>query len=404
MWLAIVPKVFRRCCWLSLALTLALSLAGCGSDGDSTASSASAGLPETITIGAAIAKSGWLEPYDASISAVEQLVDEVNARGGIDGSKLEVIQVDNRSDPQQAPIAAQQAIEKGADALFFSSESLTASAAAPVAEENNALNFSLSANEPGFGPPTTGRLSFSAYPSVLSEASADATFLHEKGLERPFLFRDTAIIYGKAYCDGFQQAWERLGGSITGSVDFKNEDESIASQVNQLKKSNADSVVMCSYPPGGAAAVKQVRDAAVDLPIIATGSFDGTYWLKGISNTKDIYVATNGSSYDPPNEAAAKLFEKLEKTGVETDVSSVLLSAYAGGQLIVQAIEETGSIDGDALADALEARPHQTILGKISYTEDFHYANGNWPIYVYANGEPKLLTKITPRFVPEYQG
>ncbi|MFL5900168.1 MAG: ABC transporter substrate-binding protein [Solirubrobacterales bacterium] len=379
-------------------------LAGCGGSEDSTANSSTTGLPKTIVIGAAIAKSGWLAPYDASISAVEQLADEVNAKGGIDGSKLEVVQVDNRSDPQQAPIAAQQAVEKGANVLLLSSESLTAAAATPVAEENDELNFSLSANEPGFGPPTTGRLSFSAYPSVLSEASADATFMHEKGLERPFLFRDTAIIYGKAYCEGFQEAWEHLGGSISGSVDFKNEDESIASQVNQLKKSDADSVVMCSYPPGGAAAVKQVRDAAVDLPIIATGSFDGTYWLKGISNTKDIYVATNGSSYDPPNETAAKLFEKLEKAGVETDVSSVLLSAYAGGQLIVDAIEETGSIDGNALTDALEARPHQTVLGKISYTKDFHYANGNWPIYVYANGKPKHVTTITPHYLPEYGG
>jgi branched-chain amino acid transport system substrate-binding protein len=397
-----VPRVLLRGLWLSLALAPVV-LAGCGGSGDSTEPSASKGLPKTITIGAAIAKSGWMVPYDANVSAVEQLADEVNARGGIDGSKLEVIQVDNRSDPQQAPIAAQQAIEEGADVLLFSGEALIASAGAPVAEENNALNFSLSANEPGFGPPTTGRLSFSANPSVLSEASADATFLHEKGLERPFLLRDTAIIYGKAYCSGFQQAWEHLGGSISGSADFKNEDASIASQVNQLKESNADAVVMCSYPPGGAAAVKQVRDA-VDLPIIATGSFDGTYWLKGISNTEDIYIAINGSSYDPPNEAVTKLFDKLDEAGVETDVGSSLLSAYAGGELIVDAIEETGSIDGNELADALEARPHQTILGKLSFTEDFHYANGSWPIYVYANGKPKLLTTITPDFLPEYGG
>lgn len=376
-------------------------LTGCGSSGDS-ATSSSSGLPKTIVLGAAISKSGYLAPFDASISAVEQLVNETNAKGGIEGSRLKVIQTDNRSDPQQAPIAAQQAIERGANVLLLSSESLTAAAAAPVAEENDALNFSLSANEPGYGPPTTGRLSFSAYPSVLSEASADATFLHEKGIKHPFLFRDTAIIYGKAYCSGFQQAWEHLGGSISGSVDFKNEDESVASQVNQLKKSNADAVVMCSYPPGGAAAVKQVRDAGIEVPIMGTGSFDGTYWLKGISNTKDIYLALNGSSYDPPNETTAKLYKKLEKAGVNTDVSSVLLSAYAAGQLIIDAIEETGSVDGNALADALEAKPHQTVLGKISYTKDFHYANGSWPIYVFANGKPKLITTITPHFLPEY--
>lgn len=385
--------------FLVFALVL---LAGCGTS-DSTSSS-SAGLPKTIVLGAAIGKSGYLAPYDAAISAVEQLVDETNAKGGIDGSKLEVIQVDNRSDPQRAPIAAQQAIEQGADALLLSGESFTAAAAAPVAEENDELNFTLAANEPGFGPPTTGRLSFSPYPNLLSEASADATFLHERGIKRPFLFRDTAIIYGKADCSGFQQAWERLGGAIAGSVDFKNEDESIASQVAQLKKSDADAVMMCSYPPGGAAAVKQIRSAGIDLPIMAAGAFDGTYWLKGISNTEEIYVALNGSSYDPPTPETAKLFEKLEEAGVETDVSSVLLSAYAGGQLMIEAMEETHSVDGNTLADALEAKPHDTVIGKISYTKDNHYPSGSWPIYEFSNGEPRLLTTVTPHFLPEYGG
>lgn len=385
---------------LPLVVFALVLLAGCSSG--SSSSSSAKGLPKTIVLGAAIAKSGYLAPYDGAISAVEQLADETNAKGGIDGSELEVIQVDNRSDPQRAPIAAQQAIEQGADALLLSGESFTAAAAAPVAEENDMLNFTLAANEPGFGPPTTGRLSFSPYPNLLSEASADATFLWKKGIERPFLFRDTAIIYGKADCSGFQQAWERLGGQVAGSVDFKNEDESIASQVAQLKKSDAGAVMMCSYPPGGAAAVKQIRDAGIDLPIMAAGAFDGTYWLKGISNTEDIYVALNGSSYDPPTPAAAKLFKTLEDAGVETDVSSVLLSAYAGGQLIIEAMEETHSIAGSTLADALEERPHNTVIGKISYTKDNHYPDGTWSFYVFSNGEPKLLERITPHFLPEY--
>lgn len=386
----------------ALAAVPVALLAGCG--GGSEGNASSKGLPKTIVLGAAIAKSGYLAPYDGAISAVEQLVEEVNAKGGIHGSKLKVIQVDNRSDPQRAPIAAQQAIEEGADVLLLSGEAFTAAAAAPVAEENDELNFTLAANEPGFGPPTTGRLSFSPYPDLLSEASADATFLHRKGFKRPFLFRDTAIIYGKADCAGFQDAWERLGGSISGSVDFKNEDESIASQVAQLKRSDADVVMMCSYPPGGAAAVKQIRDAGVDLPIMAAGAFDGTYWLKGISDTKDIYVALNGSSYDPPTQAAAKLYRKLEAQGVETDVSSVLLSAYTAGQLIVDAIEETGTVEGNALADALEEKSHEVILGKAVYTRDSHYLNGTWSIYVFSNGIPKLITKIKPKFVPKYEG
>ena len=82
---------------------------------------------------------------------------------------------------------------------------------------------------------------------------------------------------------------------------------------------------MCSYPPGGAAAIKQIRAAHIDIPIVGPAGFDGTFWVKGISNMKDIYASSNGSAYDPPNEETAKLFKSLEGVGVDTDVSSALL-------------------------------------------------------------------------------
>lgn len=378
-------------------------LAGCGS-GDDSADPPSAGLPKEIVIDAAIAKSGILVPYDESIAAVEQLIDETNAKGGIDGHKLRLVQSDTRSDPQQAVVAAQQVVEKGAQILLFTCEALTASAEAVVAEEHDMLNFTLCENAPGFGPPTTSRLSFSANPSLLSEAGAGATFLHEKGIERPFLFRDTAYLYGKVDCSAFQQTWEHLGGTIDGSVDIKITDELFDAQVSQLKDSDADAVIMCSSPPGGAAAIKQIRAAGIDVPILGPSGFDGTFWVKGIPDTDEIYVTSNGSIYDPPDPATGKLLEKLDRAGVNTDVSTNLLAAYAAGQLIIDAMKETGSIDGNALADALEAKPHKTIVGNVSYTKDNHYPSRIWPLYVFSGGKPKLVTKVKPQFIPEYGG
>jgi branched-chain amino acid transport system substrate-binding protein len=393
-----IRRLLRLPTLASLALVLVV-MSGCGGSGDSTASP-SGGLPEEITIGAAIAKTGYMAPYDETIAAVEQLVEETNARGGINGHQVRVIQADTRSDPQQTVVAVQEVIEDGADVLVFSGEALLAAAGSPLAEENDKLNIS-NANEPGYGPPTTGRLSFSSYPSLLSEASAAATFLHGKGVERPFLFRDTSLIYSKVYCSTFEETWEKLGGAIEGSVDFDNSDESVASQVSELRGSDADAVVMCSYPPGGAAAIKQIRAAGIDLPIFGPGAFDGTFWTKGI-DTDGIYVTSNGSTYDPPDKATAKLFESLERAGVDTDVSSSLLGAYAGGQVILSVIEETGSVEGSVLADALEAKPRETIVGKLSYTPDDHHPHGTWPVYVYVDGKPKLVEKVKPAFIPEY--
>jgi branched-chain amino acid transport system substrate-binding protein len=383
---------------------LAAALAsGCGSSGSDAAGPPSSGLPKEIVIGAALAKTGYMAPYDSTFAAVEQLVKETNARGGIDGHKIKVIHADTRSDPQQAVLAVQKVIEDGADVLVFSGEALNAAAGAPLAEEHDELNMS-NANEPGFGPPTTGRLSFSSYPSLLTEASAGASFLHQKGIEHPFLFRDTAIIYGRAYCSGVQQTWEHLGGTIAGSVDFENSDESVASQISELRASDADAVVMCSYPPGGASAIKQIRSAGIDVPILGPAGFDGTFWLKGIPSLKDIYATSNGSAYDPPNEETAKLFASLKRAGVDTDVSSALLGAYAGGQLILDAIRETGSVNGNTLADALEAKPHKTVVGKLTYTPTDHHPIHTWPIYSYTTGKPVLAAKVKPRFIPEYGG
>ena len=168
------------CVFLAFALAV---LAGCGSSDESTGSP-SAGLPKEIVIGAAIAKTGYLEPWDSTFAAVEQLVKETNARGGIDGHRVRVIQADTRSDPQQAVLAVQKVIEEGADVLFFSGEALTAAAGSPLAEEHDKLNFAI-VNEPGFGPPTTGHLSFSSNPSLLSEVECRRLVPIRQGSQAP---------------------------------------------------------------------------------------------------------------------------------------------------------------------------------------------------------------------------
>jgi len=394
----------RRTLRLPFGLVLTLGLAlltGCGSGGDSPTSAS--GLPKEIVIGAAIAKSGYLVPYDANIAAVEQLVRETNDRGGIDGSKIRVVSVDNHSELQQQLVAVQKVIEDDADVLLFSCEVPIAAAGAPIAEEHNELNFTLCASEPGYGPPYTGRLSFSANRSLISEAAARATFLWQRGIRHPFELRDTSILLGRIDQFGFQETWEHFGGKLAGEADFKNEDLSIASQIAEIKRSGADAINISSYPPGGASAIKQIRAAGIDLPITTPSAFDGTFWLKGVPDTKNVYVTLNGSAYDPADTETAKLFERLKRAGVNTDVSGNLLASYAAGQLILDAIRETRTTDGAKLATALEAKSHRTVMGPLRYTRDNHLPSGPWYIYEYPDRKPKLLEQVNPAYVPEYE-
>jgi branched-chain amino acid transport system substrate-binding protein len=387
---------------LLLLLVAAVALAGCGGGGETNPTS---GLPKEIVIGAAIAKTGYLVPYDANIAAVEQLVKETNAEGGIDGSKVRIVTADDHSEPQDGPIAAEKVIEEGANVMLLSCEAPIAAASAAVAEEHDELNFTLCASEPGYGPPYTGRLSFSANRSLISEADSRANFLYDKGVKHPFLLVDTSIQLGKIDQFGFEETWKHLGGGqIAGTAYFKNSDDSIATQINQIKESDADAINISSYPPGGASAMRQIRAAGIDLPITAPSAFDGTFWLKGVPDSKGIYATLNGSAYDPTTPESARLFRTLQGAGVSTDVSGNLMASYAAGQLILDAIKETRSVDGATLADWLEEEPRPTVMGTLSYSKEDHLPQGGWSIYEYATRKPRFVTRVRPHYFPPYKG
>jgi branched-chain amino acid transport system substrate-binding protein len=377
----------------------------CGCDGGGQTTAASSGLPKEIVLGAAIAKTGYLVPYDDNIAAVQQLVKETNEAGGIDGRKVRIVYADNHSEPQDAPIATQKVIEEGANVLLVSCEAPIAAASAKVAEEHDLLNFTLCSSEPGYGPPYTGRLAFSANRSLISEADSRANFLYDKGIQHPFLLVDTSILLGKIDQFGFEETWKHLdGGQIAGTAYFKNSDDSIATQINQIEESGADAINISSYPPGGAAAIREIRAAGVDLPITTPSAFDGTFWLKGVPDTQGVYATLNGSAYDPTTKSSARLFESLKEAGVNTDVSGNLMASYAAGQLILDSIRQTHSVDGEELADWLEAAPRQTVMGKLAYTKEDHLPQGGWSIYEYASRKPRFVTKVSPTYFPRYEG
>src|SRR4029077_10672528 len=111
----------KRRCWLmkkaliGLLVLSALGLTACGGSGGST-SGDNGGGSGPITIGAAIAESGFMTAYDGpSSNALKMQIDEINAEGGIDGRKIKLITADTASKPEQGKSAADDVIEKGAE-------------------------------------------------------------------------------------------------------------------------------------------------------------------------------------------------------------------------------------------------------------------------------------------------
>lgn len=359
---------------------------------------------DPIVIGAPVGRTGFIQAYDDPVMAGAELaVKDINADGGVLGRPLKIVYADTKSEIEQGSVAALELVDE-ADAFIVTVDYDFGGPAARVAQENGIVAFS-GAGSPRFGKEGIGDKAFSVASGV-TEAAVMAEFAYDRGWRKPYIIQDTTIEHTTLACDYFEQRWGEIAGadSITGKDTFKNDDPSIAGQVTRARNSDADFITLCSFNPGGAAAVKQIRDAGVDLPIIGPASFDGDYWLKGIPNLSDFYHTSIGSMYgDDPNDAVNNFFAEYEEKIGDRAVSSFPLLGYAAVQAFAKAVEAAGTTDGDEVRTALESfTDEQLILGPTTYTEDCHAAIGRpQPVMEIQNGETSLVEYVEPEKVPK---
>ncbi|MDB5518337.1 MAG: livK, partial [Tardiphaga sp.] len=76
-----------------------------------------------ITIGMAVAFSGWMEAYDGEATKMAQLwVEQTNAKGGLLGKKIKVISGDTKTDRVEGAKVGKDLIDQGANLLLVSAD------------------------------------------------------------------------------------------------------------------------------------------------------------------------------------------------------------------------------------------------------------------------------------------
>jgi branched-chain amino acid transport system substrate-binding protein len=403
---------FRRAwtgAFVALAvLPLAAACGGDGNGGGNGGAGAEAEGGEPIVIGAAVARTGIMSQFDEPVlQGAEVAIDEINRAGGIAGRQLKLVSSDHKSDLNLVQQAALDVIGQGADVVITTHDFDFGSPAALVAQEEGLLVLG-GAGGMSYGFEGLGPLAFNLYPGNVTEGAVMAQFAHDQGYERPYILQDLSILYTKEVCEFFTKHWEEIGGGpVAGQVTFQNDDRSFSSQVNKIRNSDADSLVLCSYPPGGPAFIRQLRAAGVDVPIVASGGgMDGVRWLPAVPGLSDYFDSVMASlTGDDPVEERNELFAEIkERTGAVPQLAAQALTGYSAIQTIKRAIEESdGSTDGETLANAIETFENEELLvGPVTYSEECHIPVG-MPMQIRAieNGKPRHFETVDPETVPE---
>jgi branched-chain amino acid transport system substrate-binding protein len=405
-------RVWRLVAIVSIALTAAVTT-GCGSNNNNspslTPTQSSPGTTtqattntKPIVIGAAIAKTGLLQPYDVpAYTAFKMAVDEANAKGGVNGRKIEIIDEDTKSEIANGATVAKDLLSKGADIMVVSCDYDFGSPAAQVAQQAGKISFSLCAQSPKFGAQGIGDKAYTVSESVLTEGAVVATFgAQQKHLKKAFLLVDDTLQYDRGLCDGFKKAFTALGGKIAGEEHWKGGSDSISSQITTLKAASPDSVMLCSIPPAGSGALRQMRSAGITQPILSGGGMDGTYWVKAVPGISDFFITTQVSVFgNDPNPAVNSFVKRYAKVAGSPPATAYAPVGYSAAQAILKALEQTG---GDPSGDVMKAKLDAfnkvpLLVGPTTFTPEFHIpVDRPMTVLEYSNGKPKAVGRLAP--------
>ncbi len=392
--------------WGALVALLLMGVAVAAVAG-TTGGKAAPAAKKPIIIGAAVDLSGIMKPYDsAALLAAKLRAAQINAKGGVNGRKLKLIQCDTKiiNPPNsQAKACAQKLLARGAIALLVTCD---VEFAAPATQEaishgKLALGSCIGTDQQGpkrFGAP--GRLAFSFGNVAQDEGAAMAEYaFKKKKWKKAIVVTDKSLVYFRNVTAAFKNRYKALGGKVVRDDSFVQGQNQIPALVNRIRGTRGGQVIVTSTTFGDwPALVSGLRSLRVKTPLMNSWAGDGTNWYpKNPKVTKYWYVTFASIFGDDPNRAVRKLFNQIKAKQGRPATGSFVTGATAIDALVTGIKRAKGSTKGIVLAKKFEHfRGLSTISGKISFSRRFHTVFGrSYRVIEVENNKGKYVGSIS---------
>jgi branched-chain amino acid transport system substrate-binding protein len=387
---------------LAVAAAALLALAVIGS---ALAANSGRAAKAPIIIGWAFDGSGNMAPFDGpALAAAKLRVNQLNARGGVNGRKLQIRTCDtqgNKADVAKA--CALRLLGQKANVLFTTCDVDLAAPVVSAAINRGTLAIAPCIGTDQMGPKrfgAKGRLAFSFGNVAQDEGSAMAQYAWNRGWRSAGLATDTVIVYFKDVVRAFEVRFKQLGGKIVTKETYQSGGgTNVQNAVSRLNSVKADVYVTSTAGAFGALStfVSGLRSLGNNTPILNSWAGDGTYWLPANPKVTNYWYVTFASCFGDDPSAAVNRLAKQVKAGTGGFITGP--SAIDG---LVTAIKRTnGSTQGIALAKAMEKFKNvPTISGNISFSAKLHTVFGRrYRVIRIQNNVPRVVGTIVAKVV-----
>jgi len=332
------------------------------------AAAAGAAIPvfaqDVIKVGYVGALSGLSAKSGEAITrGLEVAIDEINAKGGVQGKKFALIKRDDESNPAKGQIAARELIQNEKVAVIFGGiDTPVAMAIVPIANKEKVPYVATWAA----GTPITRN---GANPNYVFRVSAVDVLVDKAlinygmktyGIKKPgYMLINNP--WGESNEKGLNEAVAESKIASAGSEKFEEKDVEMTSQLSRLKAAGADSIILVSNAGPAAQVMKSMERMNWNVPVISHWGIAGGRFpeLAGNMAQKVVFVQTYsyfGQQGDVGKRMIADLMKKYPDIKAVGDIVPPVgyANAYDAMQLTALAIAAGGGTSGDQIREGFE--------------------------------------------------
>jgi branched-chain amino acid transport system substrate-binding protein len=365
------------------------------------AGSARANEPAPVVLGAIYNLTGSQAGLDIPSSRGAQLaVDQANRGGGVMGRPVRLVLEDGESRPEviAAKTAAALADNPSMSALFGLSDTDMVLAAAPVAASNGRLFLTSGATSPLLPAELPDYLFLACFGDNVQAAAAAEWAYEDLGARTVSVLFDATTSYTRLLHGYFQTRFAELGGEVVSVESYVPGD--IGPAVGRLGK--ADVVFVAAVPEDVVEAVRLLRAAGIEAPILGGDGFDVEDAWRDHPEINQVFFTTHAylgaDNPDPRVTAFRKAYADAYPGGLPDAFAAL---GYDAARLLIAAVADAGSDDPQAVRDALVGiRRFEGVTGIISYPPGSRIPTKSVTILEIDNGRRKLVRTLSPTLVP----
>lgn len=395
-------KKLKRYGSVFLATSFVLAaLTGCGAK-DSSGGGSKDDAKE-IKLGMNLELSGPVASYGSGIANGAQLaIDEINADGGIDGKKITVVKVDNKSDSAEATTAALKlATQDKVVAQIGSATSGNTLASVKIANQNKMPVIGPSATSPNVTvDEKTNKVNDYAFRTCFIDpfqGKIAANFaIDTLKAKNVAIFSDSSSDYAKGLAKSFKETIESKGGKVVAQEAYVAKDTDFKSTLTRLKAKNPDFIYIPGYYEEVGIIVKQAREIGITAPLMGGDGWDSPKLveLAGDEALNNTYFTNHYSAEDPDKRIQDFVSAYKKKYDKTPDAFNAL--GYDTVYWLKDAIERAGSTDGEKVQKALaDTKDLSLVTGTFSVDENHHPVK-TATVLEFKEGKQVFNSKVNP--------